>query len=256
MRRPPSSRSGTRETARERSALFDLIADEAVLQPADRSAPPDRVLRRPPPGVQLQHAREARSEVRASIPSSKRLFARGIDPSEEEAGRSGRQEWPSRAAVRQFAEEADRRVREALSRTDLDRPGDPLLHRSEAVFAILEHEAMHQETLLYMFHRLPAESEAAAASVYGPWSTARCSCRGMDPDSQPASRRLARMNRRCRFGWDNERPHCLRRRCRFFTAAARRHERRLSRVREPARTSRRRSGRSTATTGTGAGCSI
>src|SRR5688572_467554 len=83
------------------------------------------------------------------------LFARGIDPAEDQAGRSNGHAWPDRHEVQQFADEADRRVRAALRSADLDRPGDPLLDRCEAVFAILEHEAMHQETLLYMWHRLP-----------------------------------------------------------------------------------------------------
>ena len=42
---------------------------------------------------------------------------------------------------------------------ELDRPGDALLDRAEAVFTILEHEAMHHETLLYMWHRLPLEEK-------------------------------------------------------------------------------------------------
>jgi hypothetical protein len=86
------------------------------------------------------------------------LFARGIDPHESaaQAGAQGdRGLWPSRADVQQFAEEADRRVADALARADIDRPGHPMLQHSEAAFAILEHEAMHQETLLYIWHRLP-----------------------------------------------------------------------------------------------------
>jgi len=39
-------------------------------------------------------------------------------------------------------------------RADVDRPGHPLLDRAEAVFTIIEHEVMPQETLLYMWHRL------------------------------------------------------------------------------------------------------
>src|SRR6185295_18892959 len=54
-----------------------------------------------------------------------------------------------------FAQAADERVIEALAHADLDRPGHPLLNRAEAVFVILEHELMHQETLLYMLHRAP-----------------------------------------------------------------------------------------------------
>src|SRR5579864_543659 len=48
----------------------------------------------------------------ASIdPALERLFARGIDPDEEQA-ESGdpRDRWPTRAAVTAFADEADRRV--------------------------------------------------------------------------------------------------------------------------------------------------
>src|SRR5262249_34499106 len=85
------------------------------------------------------------------------LFARCIDPHESAAaGAAGvRAAWPSRREVQAFADEADRQVVDALRHAELDRPGDPLLDRGEAAFAILEHEAMHQETLLYMWHRLP-----------------------------------------------------------------------------------------------------
>jgi hypothetical protein len=72
------------------------------------------------------------------------LFARGIDPHESAAGAHEAGAWPDRAVVRQFADEADRRVLLALEHADLERPGDPLLERAEAVHAILEHEAMHR----------------------------------------------------------------------------------------------------------------
>ena len=92
------------------------------------------------------------------------LFARGIDPSESQVDqpdslhrRSGEaaKAWPDRETVRAFVAEADARVIAALTNDDLDRPGDALLDRADAVYTILEHEAMHQETLLYMWHRLP-----------------------------------------------------------------------------------------------------
>jgi formylglycine-generating enzyme required for sulfatase activity len=86
------------------------------------------------------------------------LFARGIDPHESQAG-SPLQSWPARHTVRAFVEEADARVVDALEHDDLVRPGHPLLDRADAVFTILEHEAMHQETLLYMWHRLPFEQK-------------------------------------------------------------------------------------------------
>ena len=103
------------------------------------------------------------------------LFARGIDPDEKagEAGRAGGaggacgNQWPSRDVVRAFADEADRQVIDALANGDIDQPGHPLLDRAEAAFAILEHEAMHQETLLYMWHRLPFEQKRRPAD-YAP----------------------------------------------------------------------------------------
>ena len=64
-------------------------------------------------------------------------------------------------------EEADRRVVDVLATADLDRPGHPLLDRAEAVFTILEHEAMHQETLLYMWQRLHARSEVPSRGISG-----------------------------------------------------------------------------------------
>jgi ergothioneine biosynthesis protein EgtB len=134
-----------------------------------------------------------------------RLFARGIDPREAEASsHHARDIWPSRDAVRRFVEEADRRVLEVLEHEELDRPGHALLNRSEAVFAILEHEAMHQETLLYMWHRLPFDQKRRPAG-YMPRTVGRVPPRdwidvpagratlGVDPTAVP-------------FGWDNERP--------------------------------------------------
>jgi DinB family protein/sulfatase-modifying factor enzyme 1 len=130
------------------------------------------------------------------------IFARGIDPHESAAGGGDRLEWPSRADVRAFADEADRRVIDALAHDELDRPGDRLLDRGEAVFTILEHEAMHQETLLYMWHRLPFEDKRRPAD-YAPrvastapaeeWIDVEggCATLGVDRDEIP-------------FGWDNE----------------------------------------------------
>ena len=68
------------------------------------------------------------------------LFARGIDPHESGAGTvggaGGSGEWPSRDAVHQFADEADRQVIDALVSGDIEQPGHPLLGRAEAAFTI------------------------------------------------------------------------------------------------------------------------
>src|SRR5262245_63688011 len=75
-----------------------------------------------------------------------RLFARGIDPEDAaSATRSQSAEWPSREEVGRFADDCDALVLDALAHAPLEQPDNPLLRDAQAVFAILEHEAMHQE---------------------------------------------------------------------------------------------------------------
>ncbi len=134
-----------------------------------------------------------------------RLFARGIDP-DSEASASGSQPagWPSREEVRRFADECDARILEALARAPLEQPGHPLLHEAQAVYAILEHEAMHQETMLYMWHQLPYEQKRAPADLRDDES-------GTTPSAGrvvvPAGRAtLGARPGEIPFGWDNEFP--------------------------------------------------
>ena len=139
-------------------------------------------------------------------PSLEVLFARGIDPPEHPGVGNAGLEWPDRSTVQSFAGEADRRVLEVLQRADIERPGDALLDRAEAVFSILEHEAMHQETLLYMWHRLPF-SQKRAPRQYAP----AASNHEPAPESVhvPAGRATLGADRSAvPFGWDNEFPAC------------------------------------------------
>lgn len=136
------------------------------------------------------------------------LFARGIDPADAPAAAAdpgrARELWPSREAVLRFAEEADARVLDAMAHADIERSGDPLLDRAEAVFAILEHEAMHQETMLYMWHRL-ALSQKRRPEGYEPqvegslprqeWIDIPAGSAGLGADRPSIT-----------FGWDNEFP--------------------------------------------------
>jgi len=145
----------------------------------------------------------------ASIdPQLEALFARGIDPPTDQAvardPEFNCERWPSRPAVQQFARAADARVIDALAHDDIDRPGHPLLDRAEAVFVILEHEVMHQETLHYMLHRLS-------------WAQKRCPpgyrprIEGAAPHSAwieiaPGRATLGIDRGSARFAWDNECP--------------------------------------------------
>ena len=136
------------------------------------------------------------------------LFARGIDPHESTASNEHARpsQWPDRSAVQQFAAEADRQVIDRLARADLDRPGHPLLDRAAAVFTILEHEAMHQETLLYMWHQLPFDRKRRP-SDYAPVAADE----GPRPEWMevgPGRVKLGVNRSDVAFGWDNEFPAC------------------------------------------------
>ena len=93
-----------------------------------------------------------------------KLFERGIDPDSVDSAvpRSGANTiWPSRDEVLDYGSRADAAIVEALNTAafDLDGTTHRAMRHGDAVFTALEHEAMHQETLLYMWHRLPYEQK-------------------------------------------------------------------------------------------------
>ena len=84
------------------------------------------------------------------------IFARGIDPEAEAAAVArGNPAWPGREVVLAYADAADALIGDAIANGDVARDDHPLLRDAQAVWAIVEHEEMHQETLAYMWHRLP-----------------------------------------------------------------------------------------------------
>jgi ergothioneine biosynthesis protein EgtB len=191
---------------RERSrALFGMLSDEAYYTQPIELRHPIVFYEGHLPGFSFNTLVKKALGGRSIDAALERLFARGIDPHESSHGESIT-EWPERTAVQQFADEADRRVLEAIAKADIDRPGDPLLDRAAAVFTVLEHEAMHQETLLYMWHRLPFEQKRRPAG-YTPEAD------NEEPRSEwidiPAGRATLGVDRDAiSFGWDNEFPAC------------------------------------------------
>jgi ergothioneine biosynthesis protein EgtB len=188
-------------------ALFDLLTDDAYYSQPIALRHPIVFYEGHLPAFSFNTLAKKALGLPSIDPRLETLFARGIDPDESAGARdsspaSAAAVWPARAAVRAFAAEADRRVLDVLAHEDLDRPGHPLLDRAEAVHTILEHEAMHQETLLYMWHRLPFDQKKKPAG-YAPrtggtpppqeWIDipAGCATLGVARETIP-------------FGWDNE----------------------------------------------------
>src|SRR5450755_584314 len=92
------------------------------------------------------------------------LFERGIDPEDEGGVKSPTDFWPAREKVQAYGAGADRLIEEALSSIDLDKYNDYL-------WTLIEHEFMHQETLLYMFHNMPHENKLTQAPLTRPSAT-------------------------------------------------------------------------------------
>jgi gamma-glutamyl hercynylcysteine S-oxide synthase len=130
------------------------------------------------------------------------LFARGIDPEDETSVKSPTDLWPSRDEVQSFTDACDAAVEDALRTGILEDDSVPQLRGGEAVFTILEHELMHQETLLYMLHELPHALKRAPAAL-------RTHAAASPPPAQaitiPAGKATLGTPQGD-FGWDNEFP--------------------------------------------------
>jgi formylglycine-generating enzyme required for sulfatase activity len=136
-------------------------------------------------------------------PELERLFQRGIDPAgEAEAQKHAPPAWPSPERVRAFIAACDEAVLDALAHADLtDASASPSLERGQAAFAILEHEEMHHETLMYILHRLAHERKTAP----GPAPLVESAPAARGRVAIPAGRATLGARRDAlAFGWDNE----------------------------------------------------
>ena len=141
------------------------------------------------------------------------IFARGIDPDTEAAAVArGNPAWPSRAAVRAYAACRRRADRGRDPAAELERDDHPLLQDAQALWTILEHEEMHQETLAYMWHQLPYAVKRKPEHYITVPPRLRASGSGLQASARadiPAG--TVTLGTRDGFAWDNERPaHCVR----------------------------------------------
>jgi len=125
------------------------------------------------------------------------LFERGIDPESEDKAKATSDYWPSRRDVQAYGAEAEKRIERALCDGDIERDG------GEAAIAILEHEQMHQETLLYMFH----EMDYARKNSRAPLHSSRVPSPGSKiSGSVRIPSGVATLGAGDHFAWDNELP--------------------------------------------------
>ncbi len=132
-------------------------------------------------------------------PGFDRLFARGIDPaSESEARRHAQSGWPERSAIRAYKDAVRKRLFAFLDSERVSVLAEGL-HE-----VLLEHEAMHHETLMYILHQLPAALMRAPDGLASPDLSA-----APPPAMRPIPAGHAVLGARkgeFPFGWDNEFP--------------------------------------------------
>jgi ergothioneine biosynthesis protein EgtB len=142
-------------------------------------------------------------------PGFDELFSRGIDPDVDDPTHCHDHPevpatWPAVPEVLAYRD----RVRAALldaGAAVADRASTHLMAREGRVFAMVaEHELMHQETLLYIWHRLPFDQKRKPAG-YQPRAAGE-SPRGERIEIPAGCATLGVAREAHRFGWDNEHP--------------------------------------------------
>jgi len=129
------------------------------------------------------------------------IFMKGIDPRDAAAAaQHTRDGWPDRATIRNFGAAVDAAVLDAYAHAQLDDAANPNLVRAEAALNILEHEAMHHETLMYIVHRLERDKQRGPRVEHRDVAPQR-----RDPIAIPAGRATLGARRDAiPFGWDIE----------------------------------------------------
>jgi gamma-glutamyl hercynylcysteine S-oxide synthase len=189
------------ERAWERSdRLFALLAESAILaQPIPLRQPFLFYLGHFPAFAWNTLGRRVLGQA-ALNDSFEQLFERGIDPVRIDAYVPA-STWPARQEVEAYRDQVRSALRSALESSGFPRSGH------EIVRMVLEHELMHQETLLYMIHQLPFDQKQRP-SGHPPLPKGRGTAerRVRVPGGRVI---VGAMRGSIPFGWDNEFPTSL-----------------------------------------------
>ena len=131
------------------------------------------------------------------------LFARGIDPATVQ-GTPEYEAWPSRAEVQAYSREVEARLSDLLERATTMQDLPVPLQDGHVLHILLEHEAMHHETLMYLLQQLPPDCKTPIAGVLEPDTS-----EAPPPHMVDIPVGIARVGARpgeYPFSWDNERP--------------------------------------------------
>ncbi|HWM77652.1 MAG TPA: SUMF1/EgtB/PvdO family nonheme iron enzyme [Methylomirabilota bacterium] len=137
------------------------------------------------------------------------LFSRGIDPDVDDPSLCHEHpeipdRWPALAEVLAYRDRVRASVLESVDAV-AERAPAHLMARDARVFSmVIEHELMHQETLLYMLQELAYDRK-----VRPTWLPSAAMGRGRPPATVPVAAGMATLGTELRdvsFAWDNESP--------------------------------------------------
>ena len=142
-------------------------------------------------------------------PSFDEIFDRGIDPDVEDPTRVHAHpevpdRWPDLADVHAYRDRVRRAVLDSLPDIEEHASEDVMARQGRVCSMVLEHELMHQETLLYMIQQLPPEHVGRPARAV-PYAFGD----GRRPETVevPGGRVMLGADfDTLEFGWDNEFP--------------------------------------------------
>jgi ergothioneine biosynthesis protein EgtB len=134
------------------------------------------------------------------------LFCRGIDPDVDTGECHWHpevpDEWPALRAILHYRDNVREAILESLDAVPRVTSKDIMADNNRVFEMVLEHEYMHQETLLYMIQELPPDRKNRPADA--PRYAFHTAVPSRPIDIPPGTARMGARFAELNFGWDNE----------------------------------------------------
>jgi ergothioneine biosynthesis protein EgtB len=145
-------------------------------------------------------------------PTFDEMFERGIDPDVDDPSRchahpEAPETWPALADVLAYRDGAREEVFTALKDLDVESSTDVMTRSARVVSMAIEHELMHQETLLYLLQQLPTRAlNRPPMAAVPPFASPDRRPRPGTIEVEAGTVTLGASFEGGDFGWDNEFP--------------------------------------------------